>query len=157
MGSTTMSKVSLGAASNKCQTETSVSFADYLPNSIVKSPQRRAFSHSNVTQRLGINKVVRTNVMVQPYVPDDHDREDARSRGKKGIKGGEIEDIMERKKLDMGTLVSSFDCKASSVGRFNVIRSQMSCDNDGAGISHRGGDNNYTSMPRVGNELANMP
>ena len=64
MGTTAMSKVSLGSASNKCPTEASVSFVDYLPNSIVGSPQRRAFSHSNVTQRLGINKVVRTNVMV---------------------------------------------------------------------------------------------
>ena len=64
MGTTAMSKVSLGSASNKCPTEASVSFVDYLPNSIVRSPQRRAFSHSNVTQRLGINKVVRTNVMV---------------------------------------------------------------------------------------------
>jgi hypothetical protein len=64
---------------------------------------------------------------------------------------------MERKRLDMGTLVSSFDCKSSDVGRFNVIRSQLSVENDGVTmISHRGGDmNNYTSMPRVLGE--NLP
>jgi hypothetical protein len=63
---------------------------------------------------------------------------------------------MERKKFDVGNMVSSVDCR-SSVGRFNVIRSQLSVDNDGVTmISHRGGDaNNYTSMPgNLGNELA---
>ena len=53
--------------------------------------------------------MIRTNVMVDPYIPVNQDREVNRTKGKKKINGGEVSDIMERKKLDVGHLLSSFD------------------------------------------------
>jgi hypothetical protein len=45
-----------------------ISFTDFLPNSIVCSPQRRIVSHSATTQRMALGGV-RTNVLAKPFIP----------------------------------------------------------------------------------------